>query len=151
MAEIAAGTSGRSTSGLIATLLSAREAALKSEKPLSSAGRKALSRARAQIVAEVNRGRGRSGPLPAAALYLGLSKTELRDKLNAGQSLAQVAAGQSKPEAGLIEALVAVKAARLRTALAEGAITPAEEKLALAALPARVSTEVHQHLAGSSG
>jgi hypothetical protein len=151
MAEVAAATPGRSASGLIARLLAAREAALKAEKPLTSAGRQTLSRARSQIVAEANHGRGRSGPVQAAARYVGLSETALRDKLRSGQSLAQVAVGQSKSRAGLVEALVTLKAARLRTALAEGAITGGEEKAALASLASRVSQEVDAHIVTSAG
>jgi len=146
MAEIAGSTPGRSTGGLIAALArareaQAREAALAAHRPLSAAE---LARVRAQIVAEANRGRGRSGAVSAAAAYLGLSDSAVRARLRAGQSLAEIAAAVGRSRAGLIEALVALKASRLRTAVSEHAITAAEEKAALATLSARVKREVGQ-------
>jgi len=151
MAELAEATPGRSASGLIAVLLAPREAALGAHPPLTPLQREALSRARAKVVAEANHGRGRSRPLQAAASYLGLSDTALRARLRAGESLAQVAQAQGHSRAELIEALVLVKARRLSTALAEHAITPGEEKAALASLRARVAAVIDQRLAGPGG
>jgi len=151
LAEVAAATPGKSAGGLIAAILAPREAQLKAHPPASSALHEALSRSRAQIVAEANHGRGRSGPVPAAASYLGLSAGDLRSKLGQGESLAQIAQAQGRSRTGLIETLVTLKTRRLNTALAEHAITPGEERTALASLRGRVSAAVDQHLASSSG
>lgn len=151
MAEVANATPGRSAGGLVAALFAARRRALTSGTPGSAAERQALARARAQIVAEADRGRERSGPVAAAARYLGLSEGALRARLKAGRSLAQVAAEESKSRAGLIDALVALKSARLRTALTEGAITRGEEQSALSSLPERVAQTVREHIGTSSG
>ena len=86
-----------------------------------------------------------------AAGYLGLSTTELRERLRRGQSLAQVARAQGRSPSGLIAALVAFKARRLATALAEHVITKGEERTALASLRSRVTASVEEHLAAASG
>ena len=151
LAEVAAATPGKSPAGLIAAVLAPREAQLKARAQASSALREALSRSRAQVVAEANHGRGRSGPVPAAASYLGLSTADLRSKLRQGESLAQIAKAQGRSRTGLIEALVTLKTRRLNTALAEHAITPREERTALASLRGRVSAAVDQPVAASSG
>jgi hypothetical protein len=85
-------------------------------------GRPSSSRAHA--------GAGRARDLAMAASYLGLSAAQLRRDLQSGQTLAQVAdATAGKSAAGLIQALLANKRARLQAALAN--------------LPARVSAEVN--------
>ncbi|HEY4427157.1 MAG TPA: hypothetical protein VGN08_03040 [Solirubrobacteraceae bacterium] len=58
------------------------------------------------------------GPLVSAAAYLGIEKTTLQTELRSGRSLAQIANSTSgKSAAGLVNALVAVDRARLRTAI----------------------------------
>jgi hypothetical protein len=150
MAELANATPGRSANGLIATLLGSRATQLKGQGSSSTAEREALSRARSQIVSEANHARGRSGPVPAAAAYLGLSEPALRARLQAGESMNEIATAEHRSGAGLIEALTAVKASRLKTALAERAITAAEEKAALSTLHARVKREVEQPIAAGA-
>jgi len=151
MAEVADATPGRSADGLITALLGPREAAFRARSSPTPAQREALARSRAQIVAEVNHGHGRGGPIQTAAGYLAISQAALRARLRSGRSLAQIAVAEGRSRAGLIEALASVKAARLRTALAEHAITPGEEKTALATLHERVSAEIEQHLGAPSG
>ncbi len=150
MAEVADSTPGKSAAGLTAALLAPRRAQAKAHSQSSTAEQEALQRARAQILAETSHGRGRTGPVPTAAAYLGLSARALRARLRAGESMAEVASARHRSESGLIAALVAVKVRRLKTGVAEHAITKAQEKTALAGLHERVQREVEQHLNSSS-
>jgi hypothetical protein len=74
---------------------------------------------------------GRARDLAAAANYLGVSPTQLAGQLASGRSLAQVAdATAGKSAAGLTEALVAARKARLATVAGK--------------LPKRVAAEVNR-------
>jgi hypothetical protein len=69
--------------------------------------------------------------IAVAAGYLGLSTAQLRSELQSGKTLAEIAnASSGKSEAGLIQALVAARRARLAAASAS--------------LPQRVASEVHR-------
>jgi hypothetical protein len=151
MAEVADSVPGHSASGLVAALLAPRAAHAKAQKPSSAATQEAIKHARAQVTAEAGHRRGRTGPVAPAAAYLGLSEPALRAKLQAGQSLAEVATAQKKSQDGLIAALIAVKARRLKTALQEHAVTPAQERAALSRLGKRVRRQIDAHLASPSG
>jgi hypothetical protein len=151
MADVANATPGKSASGLIAALLASRTTQLKAHKLPTAAEREALAHARTQIVAEASHRRGRSGPIPTAAAYLGLSEPALRAKLQAGESLTEVATAEHRSRAGLIEALVALRAKRLKTALAQHAITPTQEKSALSTLHTRIKREIEQRPGSRSG
>lgn len=79
------------------------------------------------------RGPRRAGPhvgagkqLAAAATYLGLSESDLRTKLKAGDSLADVAKAQSKDVAGLQDAIVAAEKADLDKAVAAKKLTQSQ-------------------------
>jgi hypothetical protein len=75
--------------------------------------------------------RGQTRDLVTVASYLGLSTTQVRSDLQSGRTLAQIAnATSGKSAAGLIEALVAAKKARLAKAAA--------------GLPRRVTAEVNR-------
>jgi len=151
MSEIAESTKGKSADGLIAALLAHRQAALAAGRPSPAAEHEALARARKQIVAETDRARGHSGTVGSAAAYLGLSESALRARLRSGRSLAEIAVAEGKSRAGLIAALIAVKATRLHMALAEHAISATEEKTALGTLHGRVARSVDSHLAAPAG
>src|SRR6266496_5796473 len=56
---------------------------------------------------------GTNSPMAAAATYLGLSQTELRQQMQAGKSLADIAKAQGQSVAGLKDAMVAVMKASL--------------------------------------
>lgn len=63
-------------------------------------------------------------PLAAASTYLGISEADLRTKLQAGQSLGQIAAATTgKSRAGLIAALVADENTKIDAAQKVGTIT----------------------------
>jgi hypothetical protein len=87
----------------------------------------------------------------AAASYLGLSEAALEQKLESGQSLAQVAAAQNKTTTGLEQSLTAAITADLDAAVKDQRLTAAQEKQILAGLPARLDHEInetHEHGAG---
>jgi hypothetical protein len=64
--------------------------------------------------------------LAAAAKYLGLSESDLRDKLTNGQSLADLAKAQNKDVSGLEDAIVAAEKADLDQAVADKKLTQSQ-------------------------
>jgi DNA-binding phage protein len=62
-------------------------------------------------------------PFAAAATYLGISESDLRTKLQSGQSLAQVAVSSGKSRDGLIKAIVDADTAKIDQAQKDGKIT----------------------------
>ena len=78
---------------------------------------------------------GQQPVMSAAATYLGLTQTQLRDQLQAGKSLADVAAAQGKTVDGLKNAILAAVTAQVNTSTR----LTAEQKAALTA-------EVKSHL-----
>jgi hypothetical protein len=147
IAELAESTKGKSVEGLIADLLAHRRTALAKSRRTPAEVDQALARARAQIITETHRVRGQtSGQTRTAAAYLGVSETALRARLRSGESLAQVAGAEGRSRSGLIDALVAVKAKRLQTALAEHVISAKAEQAALHLLRPRVSQTVDRHI-----
>jgi hypothetical protein len=132
LAQVADGTSGKSSSGLVHALVSAK-----------------IPRLTARVVAEVNSVRGnggaRAGGGPGAARYLGLSPVQLRAALRAGRSLAQIAdATPGKSASGLIDALVASRKAGLERAAAAGRLSQAKEQAMLSKLRTRVTARVNR-------
>jgi hypothetical protein len=81
--------------------------------------------------------------LDAAAAYLGLTGAKLREALDNGKTLAQVAKDRGKSVDGLVEAMVADKKKRLDDAVAAGRITKAERAEFLAGLKERVTDFVN--------
>jgi polyhydroxyalkanoate synthesis regulator phasin len=63
------------------------------------------------------------GELSTAADYLGLTQEQLRDRLNSGETLAQIAKEQDKSVAGLVDKLVEQKKARIEEAVKDGRLT----------------------------
>ncbi len=93
---------------------------------------------------------GRGGPgamrvmggdhLSAAATYLGLTEADLRTKLQAGQTLAQIAdATAGKSRDGLIQALVAAETAEIDQAVKDGKITADQATQIKANLTTRIT------------
>ncbi|MDQ6746218.1 MAG: hypothetical protein M3Z27_09440 [Actinomycetota bacterium] len=82
--------------------------------------------------------------LSAAATYLGLTRHELRQQLRSGKSLAQIAAAQGKSAAGLQAAMLAAIKTRLDKAVADGAITMAQEQKVLAKAPERLQRLINR-------
>jgi hypothetical protein len=81
----------------------------------------------------------------AAAAYLGINRSELRRRLRSGKTLAQVAAATSgRSTAGLAQALVAARGARLSQAVAAGTVPPAQQAARLELIRKRVAAEVNR-------
>jgi len=76
--------------------------------------------------------------LAAAAKYLGLSESDLRSKLEAGQSLADVAKAQSKDLAGLEQAILDAAKADLDKAVAAKDLTQSQADDILANLKSHI-------------
>ncbi|HEX6745569.1 MAG TPA: hypothetical protein VF087_15185 [Solirubrobacteraceae bacterium] len=79
----------------------------------------------------------------AAAKYLGLDESALRDKLRSGQSLADVAKAQHKDVQGLEDAIVAAQKARLDQAVSDKKLTQSEADDILAKLKSHVADLVN--------
>ncbi|MEX2046614.1 MAG: hypothetical protein WEE03_05580 [Chloroflexota bacterium] len=80
--------------------------------------------------------------IAAAAAYIGTTETDLRTKLQAGQTLAQVATDAGKTRDGLIAAMVADGNAKIDAAVAAGTITAAQGAEKKASLAAHVTAAV---------
>jgi hypothetical protein len=147
LSQIAGGTAGRSTGGLIDALLAPRAAQLKAEGLSADRERTMLARLRARVRLTVDSRTARRGDIPTAATKMGLSEAELRRRLRHGATLAQIADSTKRISAAeLIDALIAIKAQRLQVALRANSITAAQEKMASASLRARVTREVNRKL-----
>ncbi len=79
------------------------------------------------------------GPFAAASKYLGLSAPKLLSDLRGGKTLAQVAQAQGKSVSGLEQALVSAQTTRLDKAVAQGALTKAQEQRRLSRLSKRIA------------
>jgi hypothetical protein len=88
-------------------------------------------------------GHGPGAALDAAAAYLGLSEDQLRDELEGGKTLAQVAKDKGKSVDGLVDAIVADKKKQIDAAVAAGKITKAQRDEFVAGLKARVTELVN--------
>jgi polyhydroxyalkanoate synthesis regulator phasin len=81
--------------------------------------------------------------LDAAADFLGLTESQLRDELADGKTLAQVARDHGKSVDGLIDAMVAEAKSHLDDAVAAGRITQAQADAVLADLKQRITDRVN--------
>jgi hypothetical protein len=161
LAEVADATSGKSAAGLIEALV-----AKKKQKLIAAAA--SLTK---RVTAEVNRSGGpglpaggsgsrRSGSARrpgwhglfaaptrlgfVAASYIGTSAAQLQSDLKSGTTLAEVAdATNGKSAAGLVEALVAARRARLAAAVASGNLAPAKASAVGSRLNRRMTTLVN--------
>ncbi|HKF14354.1 MAG TPA: hypothetical protein VKB13_03910 [Gaiellaceae bacterium] len=81
--------------------------------------------------------------LEAAATYLGLSETQLREALSNGKTLAQVAGDRGKSVDGLVDAMLAHAKRKLDDAVKAGRLTNAEGNDMLAGLKKRITNLVN--------
>jgi hypothetical protein len=81
--------------------------------------------------------------LDEAANFLGLSEDALREQLESGKTLAEVARSQGKSVDGLIDALVAEEQHELDEAVADGRLTRTQADEMLAGLRAHVTDRVN--------
>jgi outer membrane murein-binding lipoprotein Lpp/AraC-like DNA-binding protein len=83
----------------------------------------------------------------AAADYLGMTRAELREALQDGKTLAQVARDQGKSVDGLVDALVAEAEKKLDRAVQDGHLTEAEKREMLSGLRERITDLVNGRFA----
>lgn len=165
LAQVAAATNGKSTVGLIAALVAAEKteiaAAVTSGKLTQAQADQitpTLTQRFTDLVNGVHPAGGPGGPggfghgpgrgggddLAAAATYLGSTTTSLLTQLQAGKTLAQVAAATSgKSTAGLIAALVAAEKTEIAGKVTSGELTQAEADQMTATLTARFTDFVN--------
>jgi hypothetical protein len=133
LAQVASATPGRSSAGLVAALVHAKQERLSVLG--ASVSQKAAAEAHRSGPDSVHVGRarlrsGRGGPsgggrlAAAATSYLGVSPAKLQSELRSGRTLAQVAASNGKSVTGLISALVAHKREFIAAALRAGRLAP---------------------------
>jgi hypothetical protein len=82
----------------------------------------------------------------AAAEYLGMTQAQLREALENGKTLAQVARDHNKSVDGLVNALLAGAEEKLQAAVDAGEMTQAEKKDMLAGLRDRITDLVNGRL-----
>jgi hypothetical protein len=134
LAQVAGATPGRSEAGLIEALVAAGRARLAA----------ASANLTTKVTALVNRLRGPHATPPALS-YLGIGRAQLQRELRAGKTLAQIADGTpGRSAAGLVEALVTVRKARLAALVAAGRLGQAQEARRLEHLTSRVTAEVNR-------
>ena len=83
------------------------------------------------------------GKLEAAAEYLGMTQAQLREALEDGKTLAQVARDQNKSVDGLVDALVEEAEQKLGDAVEAGRLTEAEKREMLEGLRDRITDLVN--------
>jgi hypothetical protein len=154
LAEVANATNGKSAAGLIEALVAARK------QKLTTAAASLTKR----VTAAVNRRGGPGSPRNGgarrpgwrrlfaaptrlgfvAASYLGMPAAQVQNDLRSGETLAQVAQARSgRSEAGLIEALVVTRRARLAAAVASGNLPAARASVIRSKLSRRVTRLVN--------
>ena len=164
LAQVAAATNGKSTAGLIAALVAAEKteiaAAVTSGKLTQAQADQitpTLTQRFTDLVNGVHPARGPGGPggfghgpggggddLAAAATYLGSTTANLLTQLQAGKTLAQVAAATSgKSTAGLVAALVAAEKTEIAGKVTSGELTQAQADQMIATLTARFTDFVN--------
>ena len=89
--------------------------------------------------------------LDAAATYIGITSAQLGTQLAAGKSLATIATDNGKTTDGLKAALTTAAKTDLDAAVTAGKLTQAQEDKLLAALPARLDTEISETHTGGFG
>jgi hypothetical protein len=92
----------------------------------------------------VRPGIGVRDALDAAASYLGVSQSDLRSKLQSGQSLASIATSEGKSVDGLKTAILDAVKKDLDRAVSAGKITSAQEQRILSRLQARIGNLVNR-------
>jgi len=95
--------------------------------------------------------RGLTNDIAAAAAYIGTTEADLRTKLQAGQTLTQIATAAGKTRDGLIAAMVADGNAKIDAAVAAGTITAAQAVEKKASLTTHVTAEVDETRIGGPG
>jgi hypothetical protein len=163
LAQVATATNGKSTAGLIAALVAAENteiaAAVTSGKLTQAQADQITPTLTQRFTDLVNGGHPEGGPggfghghgpggggddLAAAATYLGSTTANLLTPLQAGKTLAQVAAATSgKSTAGLVAALVAAEKTEIAGYVTSGKLTQVQADQMTATLTARFTDFVN--------
>jgi hypothetical protein len=163
LAQVAAATNGKSTTGLVDALVAAEKteiAAAVTSGKLTQAQADQITPTLTQRFTDLVNGvppaggpggfgHGPGGPgggddLAAAATYLGSTTANLLTQLQAGKTLAQIAAATSgKSTAGLIAALVAAEKTEIAGKVTSGALTQAQADQITATLTQRFTDLVN--------
>jgi hypothetical protein len=153
LAQIANATGGKSATGLLNALVSAKAGKLRSRVAAGKLSMKQestrLADLRTRIHAQINRLHADRVPgyvgLAATARYLGVSASQLRAELLSGRSLAQIAATTpGRSASGLVDTRVSAREVEIKAALASGKIAHAQASRLLSNLRARVTREVQR-------
>jgi hypothetical protein len=153
LAQIAASSGGRSPSGLVDALVTAKrgqiEASLASGKLSKQQAGTRMRGLRRRAEVEIRRARGVSVGsvryLPVTSSYLGLSPKQLHDEHRSGRSLAEIADGRAgKSAAGLIDALLADRRASLQRDVGAGTLSRGAAARIESGLRARVTRQVER-------
>jgi hypothetical protein len=153
LAEIAAASGGRSTSGLLDALVAAKRSQLTADLAAGRLSKQQVGirlrglRRRAEV--EIRRAHGVSVGsvryVAVASRYLGLSPKQLHDEHRVGRSLAEIADGRAgKSAAGLIDALLADRRASLQRDVGAGTLSRGAATRVESGLRARVSRQVER-------
>ncbi len=136
-----ASASGHSEAGLIAALVAAKRARI------AALSAHLEERVAAQVRHSHRHGSARRGARAAVRSYLGLTPRQLHLQLRAGHTLAQIAnTVPGKSVAGLVQAIVAARQARITAASASGKLTKAQADARTAALSKRVTRMLNSPL-----
>jgi polyhydroxyalkanoate synthesis regulator phasin len=88
-------------------------------------------------------GMGRGHKFEAAAKYLGMTEAAVRESLQNGKTLAQLAREKNKTVAGLVDALVAESRTRIDQAVKDGHLTRAQADRFLQGVRAKITAMVN--------
>lgn len=91
---------------------------------------------------------GHLGNLDAAAGYLGLTETELRERLSGGDTLAEIAKAEGKTVDDLVQVLVQAASTKLDQAVGDGRLTQAQANGIKGDLRERIAALVNGELRG---
>lgn len=162
LAQVAAATPGKSADGLKAAILadakSHLDAAVAAGKLTAEKAQAAYSKLQSKVDEIVNKtgkpggsggkGAGKAaqrGVMKSAAAYLGLTPQELKEKVKAGQSLAQIAAATpGKSVDGLKQAIVADAKTVIDKLVAEGKISAERGQQYLAQIQSSIDQIVNR-------
>jgi hypothetical protein len=140
--QIADSTPGHSARALERAIVAGRSAELQKHGATPAQTAAALHKLRARLRAQLRRKRRARDLVAGASRYLGIDEAAVRRELRSGRTLAQVAEAHGHSREQLVEGIVRGRVGALETARAQGQITRAEEKRAIALLRTRVARAV---------
>jgi hypothetical protein len=152
LAQVANATSGKSAAGLIEALVAEKRrhiAAVSASlaKRVTAEVNRSAGAHRVALGARHARLFGRRSLGLIAASYLGVPALQIRQELQAGRTLAQIAdATSGKSATGLVQALIQARRQALAAAVASGALQQGKADKLMARLPRRLARAVNRPL-----